>query len=189
MGMTMKGTFKKRQRAAFNEINVTPMVDIMLVLLVIFMVTAPLLTVGVPVDLPKTDAARLNDQVEPLTISVDASGKVYLQETALELPMLTERLIAITGHNPDAKIYVRGDRNLNYGRIMEIMGTIAAAGFRKVSLIAEIAMPQATGKQQDQKQNTSPAPPAVKAQKQPSVQAKKAPDQPQKTPTKAARTP
>lgn len=131
----------QRRGAAFADINITPMVDVMLVLLVIFMVTAPLLTVGVPVDLPKTEAARMNDQVEPLIISVDASGNVFLQETPIELGLLVERLIAVTGQNPDAKIYVRGDKNLNYGRVMEVMGAVAAAGFRKVSLIAELPPP------------------------------------------------
>jgi biopolymer transport protein TolR len=139
MGMSFKNASSRRKGAmAFTEINVTPMVDVMLVLLIIFMVTAPLLTVGVPVDLPKTEAARMNDQTEPLVISIDSLGNTYLQETHIEqLPLLIERLIAITGHNPDTKIYIRGDRSLSYGRIMEIMGAIAAAGFSKVSLIAE----------------------------------------------------
>jgi biopolymer transport protein TolR len=110
----------------------------MLVLLVIFMVTAPMLTVGVPVDLPKTKAAKMNDQVEPLVVSVDANGKSYLSETELEGDALIEKLIALSGSNPDAKIYVRGDQKINYGRVMEIMGVIAAAGFNKVSLIAEM---------------------------------------------------
>jgi len=122
----------------FTEINVTPFVDVMLVLLVIFMVTAPMLTVGVPVDLPKTKAAKMNDQVEPLVVSVDANGKAYLSETELEGDALIERLIAVSGSNPDAKIYVRGDQKINYGRVMEVMGIIAAAGFNKVSLIAEM---------------------------------------------------
>lgn len=173
MGMTTKNAFRKRGGAAFSEINVTPMVDIMLVLLVIFMVTAPLLTVGVPVDLPKTDAAHLNDQTEPLTVSIDASGKVFLQESTLELPLLAERLIAITGHNPEAKIYVRGDRNLNYGRIMEVMGTIAAAGFHKVSLIAEFATP-----------SQAAANPSAKMAKPQKPQPQK-----QQPPAKVARTP
>jgi biopolymer transport protein TolR len=128
----------RRTGQVFSEINVTPFVDVMLVLLVIFMVTAPMLTVGVPVDLPKTKAARMNDQAEPLVISVDAQGKSYLQEMELEGDALIERLIAVSGNNPDAKIYVRGDQKINYGRVMEIMGVIAAAGFSKVSLIAEM---------------------------------------------------
>lgn len=144
MGASLKSNsrFQKRRRggAAFTDINVTPLVDVMLVLLIVFMVTAPMLTVGVPVDLPKTKAAKLSDQVEPIVISVDASGKSYLQEMELEGEALVARLMAITGSNPDARIYVRGDKNLAYGRIMEIMGEVAAAGFSKVSLIAEMPM-------------------------------------------------
>jgi biopolymer transport protein TolR len=130
-----------RRRRSFrpnSDINVTPLVDVMLVLLVIFMITAPMMTVGVPVDLPKTQAAQINDQDEPLIISVDATGKMYLQETEMLLEEAVSRLRAITGNNPNAKIYVRGDKNLAYGQIMEIMGGIAASGFLKVSLIAEL---------------------------------------------------
>ena len=132
------GRRRSTVQAGFSDINVTPFVDVMLVLLVIFMVTAPLLTVGVPVDLPKTRAAKMNAEAEPLVISVDAHGKSYLQETELEGDALIERLVAVSGHNPDAKIYVRGDQKINYGRVMEIMGIIAGAGFTKVSLIAEM---------------------------------------------------
>jgi biopolymer transport protein TolR len=112
----------------------------MLVLLVVFMVTAPMLTVGVPVDLPKTQAAKMNDQVEPLVISIDANSRVFLQETEMEFDQLIGRLLAITGSNPDAKIYVRGDKGLPYGKIMEVMGAVASAGFNRVSLIAELAV-------------------------------------------------
>lgn len=139
---------------AFTDINVTPFVDVMLVLLVIFMVTAPMLTVGVPVDLPKTKAAKMNDQAEPLVVTVDAEGKSYLSETELEGDALIERLIAVSGSNPDAKIYVRGDQKINYGRVMEIMGIISAAGFSKVSLIAE--MPSGPDKGKNLKVTSQP---------------------------------
>src|SRR5579862_3368078 len=119
------------------DINVTPMVDVMLVLLVVFMVTAPLLTVGVPVDLPQTKAQQLNEPKEPLVISINAEGKTYLQNSEIATDQLVPRLQAITNNNPTATIYVRGDRNVNYGRVMEVMGLISAAGFTKVSLIAE----------------------------------------------------
>lgn len=132
------GMRRRSTGQTFTDINVTPFVDVMLVLLVIFMVTAPLLTVGVPVDLPKTKAAKMNDTTEPLVVSVDAEGKSYLSDAQLEGDALIERLIAVSGSNPDAKIYVRGDQKINYGRIMEVMGIIAAAGFHKVSLIAEM---------------------------------------------------
>jgi biopolymer transport protein TolR len=124
-------------RNLMSDINVTPMVDVMLVLLVVFMVTAPLLTVGVQVDLPKTKAALLSGDDEPLTITVDAEGRVFLQETELDLDALSPRLVAITGNNPDVRIFVRGDRAINYGRVMEVMGTVNAAGYRKVALITE----------------------------------------------------
>lgn len=128
---------RRRHGAGFSEINVTPMVDVMLVLLIVFMVAAPMLTVGVPVDLPKTKAARMNDQIEPIVVSVDASGNTFLQETSVEAGRLVAQLMAITSNNPDARIYVRGDQKLAYGQVMEVMGEIAAAGFSKVSLIAE----------------------------------------------------
>lgn len=144
MGAMLNNSSRSRRNRkrghGFTDINVTPMVDVMLVLLIVFMVAAPMLTVGVPVDLPRTKAAQLNDQVEPIVVSVDAAGKSYLQEAELTGEALIVRLQAITGSNPDAKIYVRGDQKLAYGRIMEVMGEIASAGFHKVSLIAEMPM-------------------------------------------------
>lgn len=130
------GRFK---RAPMSEINVTPMVDVMLVLLVIFMVTAPLLTVGVPIDLPKTNAAPITGQDEPLVVSVNAQGNVYLQDTEIPLENLVARLAAVTENKPDTRIFVRGDRSINYGRIMEVMSSISEAGFRRVALVAEQA--------------------------------------------------
>jgi biopolymer transport protein TolR len=115
------------------------MVDVMLVLLVIFMVAAPLLTVGVPVDLPQTKAPAINEQKEPLVITVNAEGKLFLQNSEIEDDQLVPRLQAITKNNPDADIYVRGDRAINYGRVMEVMGMVSAAGFNKVSLVTEQA--------------------------------------------------
>lgn len=140
MGTLNKASQGRRRRhgAGFSEINVTPMVDVMLVLLIIFMVAAPMMTVGVPVDLPKTKAAQMNDQIEPIIISVDANGQTFLQETQIQGDELVARLMAVTSNNPDARIYVRGDQALAYGRIMEVMGEIAASGFTKVSLIAEM---------------------------------------------------
>ena len=119
------------------DINVTPMVDVMLVLLVVFMVTAPLLTVGVPVDLPQTKAQQLNEPKEPLVISINAQCKTYLQNAEIASDQLVPRLQAITNNNPTASIYVRGDRNVNYGCVLSTMGLIRAAGFSKVSLVAE----------------------------------------------------
>ena len=127
-----------RRYRPMSEINVTPLVDVMLVLLVVFMITAPLLTVGVPVDLPETEAAQLTDRDEPLVVSVDAEGKVYIQETEVELGGLAAKLRAIVGARQDTFVYVRGDRAIDYGRVMEVMGALAAAGFDKVSLMAEV---------------------------------------------------
>ena len=126
------------RRRPLAEINVTPFVDVMLVLLIIFMVTAPLLTVGVPVDLPKTDANPITGQDEPLVVSVNSAGDVYLQETKIDLNDLVPRLQAITTNKPETRIFVRGDKSVNYGRIVEVMGTISAAGFTHVALIAEL---------------------------------------------------
>ena len=128
------------------EINVTPMVDVMLVLLIVFMVAAPLLTVGVPVDLPKSNAPAITENKEPLVVTVNADGDIFVQETKIETDALVGKLQAVTDNNPDAVIYVRGDRAINYGRVMEVMGLIASAGFTKVSLVAEL--PQNKGASQ-----------------------------------------
>jgi biopolymer transport protein TolR len=120
------------------EINVTPMVDVMLVLLVIFMVTAPLMTAGVQIDLPKTDAAPIKGDDQPLSVTVDAHGKVWLQETEVALEDLVARLKAVTAQKPDTRIFIRGDKTIDYGRVMEVMGTLGAAGFSKVALVTEI---------------------------------------------------
>ncbi len=146
-GVNMQAGRSKGRRRTFRpstDINITPLVDVMLVLMVIFMVTAPMLTVGVPVDLPKTQAAKMNDSVEPVVISIDANGKIYLQEQELNIDAIIQKLPMLTHGNMESKIYVRGDQKLPYGQVMEIMGAISAAGFSKVSLIAE--MPAASDK-------------------------------------------
>ncbi|WP_372491100.1 protein TolR, partial [Falsiroseomonas oryziterrae] len=124
-----------------SEINVTPFVDVMLVLLIIFMVAAPLMTVGVPVDLPRTAAQPLNQEQEPLTISVDGQGRIFLQETEVPLENLVPQLQAIMRNQPqgqpERRIFVRGDRGISYGRVMEVMGTVSSAGFSRVALLAE----------------------------------------------------
>jgi biopolymer transport protein TolR len=129
--------WRRTRHRPMSDINVTPMVDVMLVLLVIFMITAPLLTVGVPIDLPRTQAAVIPGQDEPLTVTVDAEGRVYLQETEIDLGALAPRLVAIVGNNPDVRIFVRGDRAINYGRVMEVMGSVNGAGFKRVALVTE----------------------------------------------------
>ena len=123
------------------EINVTPFVDVMLVLLIVFMVTAPLLTVGVPVDLPQTNADPITTPEEPLVVSLDAQGRVYIQETEVTLTELVPKLNAITGSNPETRIYVRGDRSIQEGLVMQIMGLINQAGYTRVALLAEMPNP------------------------------------------------
>ncbi len=130
-----------RRRASYrplSEINVTPFVDVMLVLLIVFMITAPLLTVGVPVDLPKTKAKSIAESTEPLVITVNAEGVVFIQDTEVEIENLVPRLRAITENKADTRIYLRGDKDTNYGRVMEIMGTVNVAGFTRVALITEL---------------------------------------------------
>ena len=146
MGMSggaHSGTFGKRRhrrQPVMAEINVTPMVDVMLVLLIIFMVSAPLLTVGVPIDLPQTQAKSLDQDKEPLTVSVNTKGEVYLQNSEIKMDELVPKLQAITqarGGN-DERIYVRGDRKVDYGTVMRVMGRLSAAGFRRVALLTEV---------------------------------------------------
>ena len=120
-----------------SEINVTPFVDVMLVLLIVFMVTAPLLTVGIPVDLPKVKASALTDQKDPLEITVKIGGEIYLGESEVDIENLIPRLNAITELNKEARIYVRGDRVVAYGRIMEIMSLVNSAGYIKVALVTQ----------------------------------------------------
>ncbi len=136
----MAGPTTRRGRGRYRplaEINVTPLVDVMLVLLIVFMVAAPLMTSGVPVDLPKTSAAPLNQDADPLTVSVNAEGKIYLQDAEATLPELVGKLQAVSDHKADRRIFVRGDKGINYGRVLEVMATITQGGFTKVALLAE----------------------------------------------------
>jgi biopolymer transport protein TolR len=124
------------------EINVTPFVDVMLVLLIVFMVTAPLLTVGVPVDLPKTRAQALGQDREPLSVSVKSDGTIYLQNTRVSEDDLVPRLTAIAANGYDQRIFVRGDKSVDYGRVMQVMALISAAGFTHIGLVTDIAKPR-----------------------------------------------
>jgi len=130
---------RHRRRAVMSEINVTPMVDVMLVLLIIFMVSAPLLTVGVPIDLPRTQAKSLDQDREPLTVSVNGKGEVYLQNAEIKVDDLVPKLQAITQARGglDERIYVRGDRSVDYGTVMRVMGRLSAAGYHRVALVTE----------------------------------------------------
>ncbi|MDC1302945.1 protein TolR [Pelagibacterales bacterium] len=121
----------------FSEINVTPFVDVMLVLLIIFMVTAPLLTVGVQVDLPESNADSLQSDNEPLELTISKDGNIYIQETEINIKELIPKLIAITDNRLDTKIYVRGDEIINYGKVMRVLGELSGSGFSKVALITK----------------------------------------------------
>ena len=132
------GRGKRRSYRAMAEINMTPFIDVMLVLLIVFMVAAPLLTVGVPVDLPKTNAAPLEAQKDPLFVTVQADGSIFVQEQRVDRAGLVPLLSAITNANAEARILVRGDARIAYGTMLEVMGTMSAAGFKKVGLVAEL---------------------------------------------------
>ena len=148
MGMGLAGggggKRRKRRKHVMSEINVTPMVDVMLVLLIIFMVSAPLLTVGVPIDLPQTQAKSLDQDRQPLTISVNTDGKVFLQNSEIAVGDLVAKLTAVTSARGgfDERIYVRGDRKVDYGTVMRVMGRLSSAGFRRVALVTEVEQGQ-----------------------------------------------
>ena len=139
-GYVAVGKRRHRRKPVMSEINVTPMVDVMLVLLIIFMVSAPLLTVGVPIDLPQSQAKSLDQDKEPLAISVNGKGQVFLQNSEIKVEELVPKLKAITDARggTDERIYVRGDKNVNYGTVMRVMGRLSAAGYRRVALVTEV---------------------------------------------------
>ena len=138
MGAGVNRSAGGRRHRPMGEINVTPFVDVMLVLLIVFMVTAPLLTVGVEVDLPKTKAGAINADAAPLVVSIKSDGSLYLQETVVESEALIPRLKAISNANPNVRIFVRGDRAVSYGEVLSVMGRIQSAGFEKVALVAKL---------------------------------------------------
>ncbi|MDE1973939.1 MAG: protein TolR [Hyphomicrobiales bacterium] len=134
------GGKRRRRRPVMAEINVTPFVDVMLVLLIVFMVSAPLLTVGVPLDLPQSQAKSLDQDSEPLTISVNVQGQVFLQNSEIKVDELVAKLKAITDARggADERIYVRGDKKVDYGTMMRVMGRLSAAGYNRVALVTEV---------------------------------------------------
>ncbi|MEA2985324.1 MAG: biopolymer transport protein TolR [Alphaproteobacteria bacterium] len=139
-GIATSGHRRRRRHGIMSEINVTPMVDVMLVLLIIFMVSAPLLTVGVPIDLPQSQAKSLDQDKQPLTVSVNLQGEVFLQDSKIPVDELVPKLKAITESRGgmDERIYVRGDRKVDYGTVMRVMGRLSSAGFRRVALVTEV---------------------------------------------------
>ena len=124
-----------RHHGLMSEINVTPFVDVMLVLLIIFMVAAPLMTVGVPIDLPETQAKALNSETQPITISINETGQIHIQETEIPLEEVVAKLGAIAKAGYEERIYVRGDKTADYGTVMRVMARIQAAGYNKIGLV------------------------------------------------------
>ena len=129
---------RTRKNTPISDINVTPLVDVMLVLLIVFMVTAPLLTVGVPIELPKTAAKQMTDDNEPLTITIDKNSKIYIQEMEIDFDDLTEKLEAIGQSNFDQKIYINGDKDISYEVLMKVMAKISSSGYTSIGLVTDI---------------------------------------------------
>lgn len=129
---------RSRKNNPISDINVTPLVDVMLVLLIVFMVTAPLLTVGVPIELPKTSAKQMTDDKEPLTITIDKNSKIYIQEMEIDFDDLTEKLEAIGQSNFDQKIYINGDKDISYEVLMRVMAKISSSGYTSIGLVTDI---------------------------------------------------
>jgi len=142
MAVSLKTLPNNRRRVRKNnpisDINVTPLVDVTLVLLIVFMVTAPLLTVGVPIELPKTDAKQMSEESEPLTITLDKEGNIYIQEMEIPFTELAEKLEAIGMGNYDQKIYINGDKDINYEMLMKVMAKINLAGYTSIGLVTDI---------------------------------------------------
>ncbi len=138
MAATFTPRRARRGRSMMSQINVTPFVDVMLVLLVVFMITAPLLTVGVPVELPKSTAPEISGEDEPLAVSINAAGLIFLGDSEIALEELGPRLVAVTDRNPDARIFVRGDKSIDYGMVMAVMGALAESGFTNLALITTL---------------------------------------------------
>ena len=128
---------KKNSKEPMSEINVTPFVDVMLVLLIVFMVTAPLLTVGVQVDLPESSADSLPEEQEPQPLTINSKGEIFIQEAKVDYDNVIAKILAVSKNRTDTRIYVRGDKTINYGRVLEVMGMLSGSGFTKVALISE----------------------------------------------------
>jgi len=133
-----KSSNRRARRALVSDINVTPLVDVMLVLLIIFMITSPMLVSGINVDLPETTASPVTGQDEPLTVTIKNKGEIYLLETRIERKELANKLTNVTKEKKDARIFVRGDKNVPYGEVVNVVAEIHAAGFSKVALISNI---------------------------------------------------
>ncbi|MDQ2861835.1 MAG: ExbD/TolR family protein [Pseudomonadota bacterium] len=155
-----RGRSRRGRRAALSEINVTPLVDVMLVLLIIFMISAPLLTVGVPLQLPKTEAAAMQDQTEPLTVSVRANGEVFLNETQVAFAALSPALRDMAGQGFAKPIYVRADGRAPYAIVAQVMAALSQSGFTSINLITDTGGPSSGGTQGDFQKKAGGAPAA-----------------------------
>jgi biopolymer transport protein TolR len=145
-GRRSRRRYGRGRRGALSEINVTPLVDVMLVLLIVFMISAPLLTVGVPVDLPKTEAGSMQDQKEPLTVSIRADGSLFVQENPVPFGQLAPRLQAVAGDNHAKPIYVRADGRASYAIVAQVMAALSNSGFTSINLITDTGGPSSGGK-------------------------------------------
>nr|WP_321455940.1 protein TolR [uncultured Cohaesibacter sp.] len=135
-GSRRRGARRAMRHRPIAEINVTPMVDVMLVLLIIFMVSAPMMTVGVPLDLPESTAKPLSSQTQPLTLSIRKDGSIYLQDQQVEFDNLVQTLLGVAKNGYEERIFVRGDKDVDYGSIMKVMGAMNRAGFKKIGLVS-----------------------------------------------------
>jgi biopolymer transport protein TolR len=131
-------TTRSRRRSLSAEINITPLVDVMLVLLIIFMVTAPMLISGIEVDLPKTKASSIQGKDEPLVITVDSNGNFFLQETKVKKEELLKRLITIIASNPEIRVFIKGDQKINYGKVIELFSLVKEVGVSNLALVTEV---------------------------------------------------
>ena len=129
---------KRKKRGTISQINVTPFVDVMLVLLIVFMITAPLLTVGVSVDLPKTKASQLNQKGDPLILSIKSNGKIFIQDREIDNKRLIPRLKALANNNMKIRVFIRGDKKVNYGNVVDVLSRVQSAGFSKATLVAKL---------------------------------------------------
>ncbi len=129
---------KRKKRGTISQINVTPFVDVMLVLLIVFMITAPLLTVGVSVDLPKTKASQLNQKGDPLILSIKSNGKIFIQDREIDSNRLIPRLKALANNNMKIRVFIRGDKKVNYGNVVDVLSRVQSAGFSKATLVAKL---------------------------------------------------
>ncbi|ESQ75543.1 biopolymer transporter ExbD [Asticcacaulis sp. AC402] len=136
-GGSRRGNRRVRRRSALSEINVTPMVDVMLVLLIIFMISAPLLNSGIDINLPKTEAAALKEESDPLTVSVDRDGNIYVNDKAVTYDTLTPRLLAMTNGETDRPIYIRGASETDWETVAQVMGKLSSSGFNRISIVTD----------------------------------------------------